>query len=59
MNNIANTIRRKRKEELVSIKLVKPGVYPSIALLKIAPSVPQIRINILASRNRIKKTFRA
>lgn len=39
-NNISKDVRREREKKLIGIKFVKPGIIPSISLLKIAPGVP-------------------
>ena len=54
LKNITKPIRGEGERVLISIKMVKPRVNPCLALLKIVPSMPNTRVKILITRNRIK-----
>ena len=54
LNNITKLIKGEGERVLISIKMVKPRVDPYLALLKIAPRMPNTRVKILITRDRIK-----
>ena len=58
MNNITKSIRREGERMLINIKTVKSRLNSGLTLLKIAPSVPNTRVKIFITSNRVKNIFR-